>query len=501
MTTGALMAAATAATSFALEAAQSLAFARLSGDFNPLHVDAVAARRLQFGGTVCHGVHLVLKSLDLMVAAGRVDLARLQGLQVVFQSPALTGQRVDLTFTDQGARGRIQGLREGRVLFSVLLPTADPAPLQPAPAAPAFEPGAAPVDRSFDVALAGPAADRAGPALAGTLPAGMDAALFAELFPALAAAAGAPLLAAELLATTRVVGMECPGLHSVYCELKLARAGSGSNGAGLRWAVDKADARFRKVRIGVHGQAWAGTLDAIFRDAPVLQPSLADLSHRVDAQRFAGQRALVVGGSRGLGEVVAKLLLAGGAEVTLTYASGQAEAAAIQAQAQAAGRICHTLPLDVTRLPDTAGLASLATGRFTHLYYFATPAIAKGQPQQWSEALFERFQQFYVRGLMQLGLGLVGTQATGAGPLRVLVPSSVFIDRPVRGFAEYGAAKAAGEAAALHLALTGKARVLMPRLPRLRTDQNSDATDPEVQDPVPVMLKVLHDLDALEANA
>jgi NADP-dependent 3-hydroxy acid dehydrogenase YdfG len=483
-------------TGFAIEAAQSLAFARLSGDFNPLHVDPVAARRLQFGGTVCHGVHLVLKSLDLAVAAGHIEPTRLQGVQVVFQSPALTGQRVDLAFTDQGARWRIQGSREGRVLFSVMLPLGDPIPLQRAPDAPAFEPGAAAVDRPFDVALAGP-----GPALAGTLPTGMDPALFASLFPALAAAGPAPLMAAELLASTRLVGMECPGLHSVYCELKLVRAEPGSEGAGLRWSVNKADARFKKVRIGVQGQVWAGTLDAIFRDAPVLQASLADLAKQVDAQRFAGQRALVVGGSRGLCEVVAKLLLAGGAEVTLTYASGQAEAAAIQAQAHAAGGACHTLQLDVTRLPDSAGSAALAAGRFTHLYYFATPAIAKGQPLQWSEALFDRFQQFYVRGFMQLGLGLVAAQAAGAGPLRVLVPSSVFIDQPVRGFAEYGAAKAAGEAAAAHLALTGKARVLMPRLPRLRTDQNSDPADPEVQDPVPVMLKVLHDLDALEAAA
>jgi NADP-dependent 3-hydroxy acid dehydrogenase YdfG len=492
----------TAAThGFAIEAAQSLAFARLSGDFNPLHVDPVAARRLQFGGTVCHGVHLVLKSLDQAVAAGLVDLLRVQGVQVVFQSPALTGQWVDLVLTDQGSRWRMQGLREGRVLFSVLLPMGDAEPLVPAPAASAVEPGAMPMDRSFEVALAGPAAGAPGPALAGTLPTGMDAALFADLFPALAAAAKAPLLAAELLATTRVVGMECPGLHSVYCELKLARAPSTDGGTGLHWAVNKADARFRKVRIGVQGQAWAGTLDAIFRDAPVLQASLADMAQHVGAQRFAGQRALVVGGSRGLGEVVVKLLLAGGAEVTLTYASGQAEAQAIQGQAQAAGRTCHTLQLDVTRLPDTAGLATLAAGRFTHLYYFATPAIAKGQPQQWSEALFERFQQFYVRGFMQLGLSLVATQAAGAVPLRVLVPSSVFIDQPVRGFAEYGAAKAAGEAAAAHLALTGKARVLMPRLPRLRTDQNSDPADPDVQDPVPVMLQVLHDLDVLGAAA
>jgi len=34
---------------------QSQEFAELSGDYNPLHVDPLYARRLQFGNTVIHG--------------------------------------------------------------------------------------------------------------------------------------------------------------------------------------------------------------------------------------------------------------------------------------------------------------------------------------------------------------------------------------------------------------------------------------------------------------
>lgn len=39
-------------------------FARLSGDFNPIHLDPLAARRTRAGDTVVHGVHMLAWSLD-----------------------------------------------------------------------------------------------------------------------------------------------------------------------------------------------------------------------------------------------------------------------------------------------------------------------------------------------------------------------------------------------------------------------------------------------------
>src|SRR5438093_7142373 len=43
-------------------------FAELSGDFNPLHLDPVQARRELFGDVVVPGVHGVLDALDRYVA-------------------------------------------------------------------------------------------------------------------------------------------------------------------------------------------------------------------------------------------------------------------------------------------------------------------------------------------------------------------------------------------------------------------------------------------------
>src|SRR5712692_8470709 len=41
-----------------------LEFAEISGDWNPMHVDPIAARRTIYGGVVVHGIHSLLWALE-----------------------------------------------------------------------------------------------------------------------------------------------------------------------------------------------------------------------------------------------------------------------------------------------------------------------------------------------------------------------------------------------------------------------------------------------------
>ena len=80
-----------------------LAFAALAGDFNPLHVDPLAARRLIFGEVVVHGVHAVLWALD--VASARNLLADIPVIDL------LVGAISDLAdrWRAPGAAARVSG--------------------------------------------------------------------------------------------------------------------------------------------------------------------------------------------------------------------------------------------------------------------------------------------------------------------------------------------------------------------------------------------------------
>jgi 5,10-methylene-tetrahydrofolate dehydrogenase/methenyl tetrahydrofolate cyclohydrolase len=111
--------------------------------------------------------------------------------------------------------------------------------------------------------------------------------------------------------------------------------------AGWNIALTGSDRRFRTVTLqrDMTGGC-TGEIVAFVRPEPTRQISPADAELLVRPEEFEGIQALVVGGSRGLGETASKLLAAGGAQVTLTYAQGRAEAEQIQRDLKSVDRNC-----------------------------------------------------------------------------------------------------------------------------------------------------------------
>ena len=97
----------------------------------------------------------------------------------------------------------------------------------------------------------------------------------------------------------------------------------------------------------------------------------------VSPTEFAGSTALIIGGSRGLGALTAKILAAGGGKVIVTYATGQDDAEALTAEirSQTAADVCETFQYNIYEEAATQ-LKNLKVG-VTHLYYFATGKIAR----------------------------------------------------------------------------------------------------------------------------
>ncbi len=454
---------------------ESEAFARLCGDFNPLHVDAVTARRTQFGGTVIHGIHLLLRSLDELAARQALEYQEPAALSATFHNPVLTGTVVKLMVTAVGAtRIRVSAQSAGRPAFTSTVE------LKPAYADAMIE--------DLEFAPTRPAEMDYPPTVStGAVPLQLGRELLNRLFPSLAALVSRSWIA-DLLATTQVVGMRCPGMDSIYSGLKLRRLAQNDGSASeLRYQIAGSEGRLRLVRMQVNGSYFAGTIEAFFRPRPVMQRTMREVAALVPSPICSGHRVLIVGGSRGLGEVAAKIAAAGGADVTITYARGQQDAERVCAEIKESGRHCETRRLDAMDLESER--TWLRSCNFSHVYFFASPPIA-ANTDRWNEDLFQQFRSVYVTAFATL-VELTTARRRHDAPVHYLYPSSIFVEQPENGFAEYIAAKTEGEALCDRLARQANARFTKPRLPRLRTDQTSALVDAGAGDPLPPLLAIV----------
>lgn len=440
----------------AFDAADQERFARLSGDSNPMHMDAIAARRTQAAAPVVHGVHAALWALDALWA-GQPG-GGLCGLKVRFDRFIYLGDVVQAVAaqTNDTTIEIALSVGEARAALITLSLGTRPA-VQAIWEARPSPPLTSPLDRSLDQ-LAGSAGSFGFP--------GDDDAVKAA-FPTLVEALGSDTVHG-LMALSTLIGMHAPGLHSIFSKLSVGFAQDETIKRQLDYQVSKVQPLFRMITIAVRGPGFDGTVDGFIRQPPVIQPSMADLRAYVAHNAFAGARALIVGGSRGIGEFTAKLLASGGGEVVLTYATGAKDAHTVADAITAGGGRCRVLSLDINYALTTQLPADL--GPISHLYYFATPPIFRQKSVVFSDSLFEDFNQTYVTAFYDL-CQTVLRQGT---PLRVFYPSSVAVSEGVKDAVEYVMAKTAGEVlcAEMNRRLPGL-EIVVERLPRLSTDQTA----------------------------
>ncbi|MBE7210753.1 MAG: SDR family NAD(P)-dependent oxidoreductase [Gluconacetobacter diazotrophicus] len=465
--------------------ADQLAFAALSGDHNPLHMDPVTARRTAAGACVVHGVQALAWALEQL--APLLPLRELRGLDADFSRFLLVGEPATLVLSARAADRVVAELRTGSTraaLYRLRFDgAADPPPADPpsdTPPADAFPPDA----------IVPLAPDWIGTAAAaGTMPFFRSDADPAASHPGLSAAIGADRVAG-LLALTRLVGMVSPGLHSTFHRIELrlvARAAAPGAAGRLRFETVASDARFSTVSIAVHADGLDGRVRASRRAPPAAQPGSIALRDLVAPRRFPGNTALVVGGSRGLGEVTAKLLGLAGVDTILTYNAGAAEAHAVVDDIVAAGGRARALRLDVSS-PSAAFLDALPAV-IGSLYFFATPRIAGNPGSSYAPELFRSYLGVYVDAFHALCACL---SARGDRPLHVFYPSTVFVSEPTRAMAEYAMAKAAGEILAADMtSFMPNVRVEVVRLPRLPTDQTAGLFEREMASVAETMLPIV----------
>lgn len=457
------------------------AFARLSSDWNPIHLDLSFARRTQMGAPVVHGVHTLLWAMDAVLRSSPFDI---KNIKVRFHQPLFPNEIAQIKIGSRTNTAiNVEVLADGAVVAAIKL-LSEPGKLSGSSArqiAAAPQPIANAVDVPFEQlanqrgTVAAPAADNE----------------ILTLFPALSDTIGSATVRA-LLATSQIVGMACPGRNSLFAGLDVTRDPGSDRQRALSYVVGKTDARFRSLQIDVAGSGISGRLDAFARLPPPAQPGMTEVSARVPMGAFAGQRALVVGGSRGLGEVTAKILAAGGGHPVITYREGKPEAEAIAADIRHAGGQCDVIRYNALEPADDQlnGIGAIGC-----CYYFATAKIFQRKSALFEPEKLRTFLGYYADGFYGLCTRLA---QDCTGRIGMFYPSTAAIAEETSGVAEYAMAKAAGEILAQYInAFLPNIHVVSRRLPRIITDQTTAVGVASAHDALDVMLPIVYEVQQI----
>jgi NAD(P)-dependent dehydrogenase (short-subunit alcohol dehydrogenase family)/acyl dehydratase len=460
-------------------------FAELSGDFNPIHMDKVAARRTQAGAPVVHGVHALLCLLDGL-AARDPGLPRARALKAGFRRMIYVGDRAEVAVGQHSASSlRAQLLVDGVEVVGVTVSFA----AQRTPAEPAVEgePAMPPPQRPCDPSL------EQMEALKGRLSFATPAVRLAAMFPDATRYLGVERVAA-LACSSTLVGMVVPGLYSLYGELSIVLQEDCRQAEELAYQVTSVDPRFRMVRVAVRGGGVIGLISAISRPPPTAQADMRAVAQLVSGDEFRGSDALIIGGSRGIGEATAKLVAAGGGRVTLTYRHGAADAEAVAQDIRSWGGDCHVVTYDAQR-SAAAQLADLPHAA-THVYYFATPTIYKRKAGLFDVSRFEEFNRYYLTGFLELVEACAAMRPEG---VRLFYPSTVYVEKRPAEMTEYAMAKAAGEVLCADLAKhLRNVQIITHRLPRVATDQTVSLLPMASASAKDVMLPIVREMHAAQ---
>ncbi len=299
-------------------------FAAASGDRNPLHLSGDYAHRTPFGERVVFGALSALRALAAIRPASGAQ--RPDRLNARFHSPL----HVDRDYGVEVTPGTVSFLEHGKRLSTISVTWTDN-PGQPGAI------GATSGLRQMRIEAADPPPeDLAG--LIGEEPEDIvyrfDAAALRRLSGgSLDAWADAELGA--LACASYLAGMEIPGAQALLLEVEIDfvfRSVAQTDTLDVSFGLSRYDARFGLLTLAAELRH-DGVLLSRLRVRSLRRPhsvetdldqARAELPR--NAAALAGRKALVVGGSRGLGaQIVAQLALCG-AEVAFTYQSSAEEA-------------------------------------------------------------------------------------------------------------------------------------------------------------------------------
>ncbi|WP_410604688.1 bifunctional acetaldehyde-CoA/alcohol dehydrogenase [Amycolatopsis sp. lyj-90] len=452
-------------------------FAEASGDVNPLHVDRRYARRTSFGAPVSHGALVVLHALGALPS--RATPLPIVRLSARFHGAVFLDERYEVTVhlrSDTEIRLQVTGARQSMVDIVLELDPAgeflSPAMIEGNRRTSAAERtlgdldvGAFGVGYHVDPVSYQDTLRRSGAELTGITSAH----------------------AAMLGWASYAAGMEVPGTQSLISAMTVDLRNTDP-GDSPSIEIRRLETRYRLIDFVAHlpgyGQACVKT---VVRDRP-RESRLEQVRALVaGADSLAGQVAVVVGGSRGLGASLVQALAILEAEVYLTFSQSQEEAERIKAELGPDGDRVRLIRCDAADPQANERLRAQLAEQHARVDILVLNAFPAFQPSP-SDENATAAAMAYVEGALAtvaVPLGCFGP-VLEKGQGSVLLVSSAAVDNPPPGWDHYVAAKKRAESLLAGIVRERPLAGLVARPPRLCTGYAPGLTDTPGMDVEPV---------------
>jgi len=435
-------------------------FSELSGDMNPVHLDEIYARRTIWGKVIVHGINQVIWGLNewLLSAEPKNVFFDFADIKVDFIKALGINEYVKIIITDNGENANIQIKNIDDIIITTIIfsyikkNTREDF---------CFEESLENIDQNViknDIESLQTFFEYYSQNIY------LNKKLLQKLYPHVYTYSNLKQISL-LLNTTSFVGNKCPGLYSIFTGLELKFIADKSEDSNVKYLLNKIHKILNIVIIRCESIIGTGLIKTIIRPSYYQQGSLEMLYGLVSNSEFKAQKALIIGGSRGIGEVVLKILLLGGANVLFTYFKGKEDAKNIVNECNQFSDRLDFANFDVLN-PSKKILEYFAKWKPTHVYYFATPPIFEGDKKYFSFQLYTRFSEFYLNSFIRLVNVFLKSN------VNFFYPSTSAINEFVDGMKEYSMTKYSGELLCEYMNRINKnIYIFAPRLPRLLTDQ------------------------------
>lgn len=448
-----------------------LLFATFTGDKNPIHVSKIIARRLVFGRRIVHGIHVLLLALESYYQFYNQNIAC---IKFKFIKPIFIN--VELKFILLEKYIYIKSI-DDEILTTIEVIISDNDESfndyhlniknhfsEPV----IFDLSKIKFHNKSDFIVSG------NPDLA------------KALFPTLFFKYGIGVVS-EIGALSFLVGMKCPGMNSLF----------GGGIINIQLQVDKPYYsivnyynKFNLLKIQYAGFGIIGSLDAFIRNTTDKFVNFHLLENLVLHKEFEKVNALIIGGSRGVGGEIAKLISLGGGNVTITYDIGLDDSIKLQKEILIhCGKKIKIIQYSASNKLNV----EFSKSDFNQIYYMASPKIINDYKNSFNNDLYNIYREIYNKCFLNLIKKVVISKAKYK--TNIFYPSTVFLNSNNIDFFSYKKNKLIGERLCRMINRRGSVLIIYPRLPKMNTDQNLSIFGfQKLEEVAPTMLRFIRDM-------